>query len=127
MSRVRIVLFAGRDGSVPLLDWLADLPPKARAKCRLLLGQLAERGHELRRPAADYLRNGIYELRTKHQRVNYRMLYFFHQRWTVVLSHGFSKQAGPVPERDIELALRRKSAFENAPEAHTLEEDIEGP
>ncbi|MEH1871881.1 type II toxin-antitoxin system RelE/ParE family toxin [Nostoc sp.] len=39
--------------------------------------QLAEYGFELRRPAADLLRDGIYELRAKHVRVQYRILYFF--------------------------------------------------
>jgi hypothetical protein len=35
------------------------------------------RGHELRRPYADYLRAGVHELRARVGRVNYRILYFF--------------------------------------------------
>jgi hypothetical protein len=40
-------------------------------KVRLQL--LADLGHTLRRPAADYLRDGIHELRAKANRVQYRM------------------------------------------------------
>ncbi len=64
--------------SSPFLDWFDGLPPKAQDKCRVRIERLRELGHELRRPEADYLRDGIYELRVKHQGVNYRLLYFFH-------------------------------------------------
>lgn len=123
MPRVRIVLYRDKGGGVPFLDWFGSLPPRARAKLRVLLGRLAELGHELRRPAAEYLGEGLYELRVKELRVNYRVLYFFHQRWTAVLSHGLAKQTSAVPEREIQLALRRKLAFEADPEHHTLREE----
>jgi hypothetical protein len=34
----------------------------------------------LRRPHADYLEDGIYELRWRNGTVQYRILYFFHGR-----------------------------------------------
>lgn len=123
MPRIRLILFQEHDGSVPLLDWLDELVPKPRAKCRVRLGRLGELGHELRRPEADYLRDGVYELRAKHSGVNYRMLYFFYGREAAVVSHGFTKQQARVPAREIERAIRRKRAFENDPEGHTHEED----
>jgi len=84
---------------------------------------LSEHGHELRRPWAAYLGDDVYELRVKEQRVNYRILYFFHRRWTTVLTNGFTKQGAAVPEREISLALRRKRAFEADPEQHTHREE----
>ena len=51
---------------------------RAWANCRARIELLADLGHELRRPAADYLRDGIYELRAKQGHVQYRLLYFFH-------------------------------------------------
>jgi hypothetical protein len=39
--------------------------------------RLRDLGHELRRPEADYLRDGIYELRVGLGSVNHRMLYSF--------------------------------------------------
>lgn len=125
MPRVDLVAYRELDGSVPLLEWLERLPAGARAKCVARLGRLAVQGHELRRPEADYLRNDVYELRAKHQRVNLRMLYFFHSRTAIVVSHGLSKQQARVPNREIEQAIRRKQAFETSPSEHTHEGEVE--
>jgi len=38
---------------------------------------LAEKGFDMRRPHADLLRDGIYELQASCAGVNYRLLYFF--------------------------------------------------
>ena len=59
----------------------------------------------------------------KHSGINYRLLYFFHERAAVVLSHGIMKQAAEVPAKEIELAIRRKRRFAAAPNEHTYEEN----
>jgi phage-related protein len=82
--------------------------------------RLTELGHELRRPEADFLRDGIYELRTSFQSVNYRMLYCFH-RHTAVISHGLTKEK-EVPGREIEIAIRHRQLFEKDPAKHTYQE-----
>ena len=87
-------------------------------------GLLADQGHQLRRPAADYLRDGIYELRATAGRIQYRMLYFFHGRQAVVISHGITKQESAVPPIEIERARRRRQAFEAAPPRHTHKETL---
>ena len=97
-----------------LLDWLDDLPRKPREKCVARLGRLEELGHELRRPEADFLRDGIYELRAAHQRVQYRMLYFFSGKAFVVVSHGLVKEE-TVPPKEIDRAVERKRKFESDP------------
>jgi len=83
--------------------------------------RLADFGHELRRPFADFLRDGIYELRLRKGRVNYRILYFFHGRGLAILGHALTKE-DKVPEADIERALRRKKAFEADPAKHSYSE-----
>ncbi len=120
MPRTEVAFFRESDGTVPLSDWLAALPSVARAKCVVRLERLEELGHELRRPEADYLRDGIYELRIKHAGVNYRMLYFFHGRTAAVVSHGIMKQQAEVPSKDIERAAYRKKLFEGDPRRHTF-------
>ena len=122
MPKTRVVLYRTQEGDVPVLDWLDGLTEKARAKCLVRVERLAEKGHELRRPEADYLRDDIYELRAKHAGVNYRMLYFFCGREAVVVSHGIMKQRADVPSKEIDLAIERKGNFENDPDAHTHEE-----
>ncbi|HSY18851.1 MAG TPA: type II toxin-antitoxin system RelE/ParE family toxin [Candidatus Acidoferrales bacterium] len=116
-----MVFFKEDDGSVPILEWLDSLPTKALDKCTVRIERLEELGHELRRPEADFLRDGIYELRVGLQHVNYRMLYFFQGRTAAVLSHGLVKEAA-VPPKEIEKALERKRKFEKNPKAHTHEE-----
>ena len=111
---------------MPLVHWLDDLPPRARDKCLVRLERLEELGHELRRPEADYLRDDGYELRAKHQRMNYRMLYFFHGREAVVVSHGFAKQQAAVPVIEIEHAIRRMRSFRADPRRHAFETSEKG-
>ena len=118
MPEIDVVLYQENDGTVPLLDGLGKLVPKARAKCIARIIRLKQRGHELRRPEADYLRDDIYELRVGWQHVNYRILFFFSGRTAAVLSHGVIKE-DRVPPREIDRALKRKATFEADPEAHT--------
>jgi phage-related protein len=122
VPRTGVVFFCKENGSAPILDWFAKLPPKAQDKCQVRIERLAELGHELRRPEADYLRDGIYERRAKHAGMNYRMLYFFHGQTAVVLSHGFSKQRSRVPDNEIQRAAERRKRFEAAPDRHTYTE-----
>ncbi len=110
MPRVELVLFQEDDGSIPVRDWLDELPRKAQAKCVAAMTRLELLGHELRRPEVDYLRDGIYELRVGLGGVNYRLLYFFHGRTAVVVSHGLVKKR-VVPPREIHRAIERRTRF----------------
>lgn len=112
MAQTEVFFFREpKDNSVPFLDWLDKLPTKVQAKCVERIDRLAAMGHELRRPEADFLRNGIYELRASYQSVHYRVLYFFAGRAVVVVSHGLTKER-VVPQHDIDLALDRKRSVE---------------
>ena len=55
-------------------------------------------GSELRRPEADFPRDGIYELRASLQGVRYQILYFFHGTIAAVVSHGICRTAGSSAE-----------------------------
>jgi phage-related protein len=120
MPRTEVVFFQEEDESVPILEWLTDLPQKARLKCLAKLARLEELGHELRRPEADFLRDGIYELRVRLETVNYRMLYFFHGRVAAVVSHGLTKEKA-VPVGEIDDAIERKKRFEADPQKHRFQ------
>ena len=118
MAQVTLVGFREGNGNVPILGWIESLPKKARVKCRVRIERLREMGIDLRRPEADYLRDGIYELRFKHQRVNYRVLYFFHGRTAVVVSHGLQKEKAISP-KEIDVAVERMNAFLTDPPRHS--------
>jgi phage-related protein len=127
MPRTRLLFFRNAEGSAPAWEWLKDLRarnPKAYAKCAVRISRLAEMGHELRRPEADLLRDGIYELRARLGTVNYRILYFFHGRDITVLAHAIIKE-NEIPNVEINRALERKRIFVANPAAHTFLGDIE--
>jgi phage-related protein len=120
VPRADIYFYLEDDGTVPVLDWLKKLRKEDRrayAKCVVRIRRLGEEGHALRRPEADYLRDGIHELRARQGHVNYRILYFFHDQRAVILAHGLTKES-EVPDADIERARRRKAAFEENPKNH---------
>ena len=124
MPKTVVHFYQEQPGNVPVLDWLRSLRQRDRrayAKCVARIQRLAELGHELRRPEADFLRDGIYELRVRRGRVHYRLLYFFHGRQVAVLAHALAKE-GKVPDADIQRALRRRHALEQNPELHLYEE-----
>jgi phage-related protein len=122
MPTTDLVFYREEDGSVPVLEWLEGLDnAKAIAKCRAKLERLAALGHELRRPEADLLRDGIYELRIGLSHINYRLLYFFSGKGAVIVSHGFTKEA-KVPAKEIALAVARKDRFRRNPVAHSFRE-----
>lgn len=122
---ITVIFFKEEDGSVPLLDWLHDLKPKkAVAKCTAMVELLEQLGPKLRRPHADLLRDGIHELRTRVGRVQYRLLYFFHEQLAVI-SHGFIKPGATVDAKEIGRAIGNREIFRKAPNEHAYSEGFE--
>jgi phage-related protein len=121
VPKTRVVLYREEDGSCPFVGWFNQLPAKVQDKCYLRLERLREMGHELRRPEADFLRDGIYELRVSLRGIHHRILYFFHGTTAAVVSHGLVKER-VVPPKEIDRAVVRKIRFEGNPPLHTYEE-----
>ena len=107
---------------MPIPGLVQRTAAKAQDKCFLRVERLGEMGHELRRPEADLLRDGIYELRVSLQGVHYRVLYFYSGAVAAVVSHGLMKERAVQP-REIDRAVDRKRRFEKNPRRHTYEED----
>jgi hypothetical protein len=69
VPETHVVFYQEVEGEVPVFEWLTRLLKEDRkgyANCVARIKQLAASGYELRRPAVDYLCDGIYELRAKH-------------------------------------------------------------
>jgi phage-related protein len=119
MPSTRIIFFRAADESVPVIAFLDEQRPKrVQAKCIALIKLLAQEGYELKRPRSDALRDGIRELRTEVQNVNYRLLYFFHGQNCVVISHGITKE-GEVPDREIDTAVANKDLYKADPDKYS--------
>lgn len=124
MPITSILFYQEKKGDAPVVKWLSELKSKNSqgfANCVGRIRQLESMGHELRRPSADYLRDGIYELRAKHRNIQYRILYFFNGKNIAVLNHSIIKKSSAVPKKEIELAIKRKEKFEQNPEQHTYQ------
>ena len=121
MPQTDIVIYQESEDDVPLVDWLDSLSEDARSKCRTKIRRLGELGYELRRPEADYLRDGIYELRIGHRGKNYRILYTFVGRQVTLLTHGIVKE-DRVPPKEIDEAILCKAKWEADPKSHTYRE-----
>lgn len=123
MPQTEVRAFRDAHGEVPVQIWLDQLAAKQRkpyVKCLARILELAERGNELRRPHADFLRDGIYELRAPFRGVQYRMLYFFFAKNAAALSHGIVKRAR-VPDYEIDLAIQHKRLVERDPGRFTAD------
>jgi phage-related protein len=105
------------------MDWLAELEarePDIYAKCLAFVLLLRDSGFHLRRPIADILRDGIYELRVKNGRPNYRILYFFCGQNEACISHGITKES-EVPDQEIDLAIERKKLVQSDKNKYSLQ------
>jgi phage-related protein len=84
------------------------LTDKEQAKVYAYIAELKNQGNNLRRPMADYLRDGIYELRPRDNRV----FYFFYLRDRAVLVHAIKKHVRKIPEIDLKICIKRRLMIE---------------
>lgn len=120
MPQTEVFYFREGDGTVPVLDWilaLGERNPRAQKKCFGLVKLLKQLGRDLRRPRADYLRDGVFELRTQVGHVNYRILYGFVGKDVAILASGLTKEQ-VVPDQEIERAISRIKQYQLEPETH---------
>ena len=119
MPKTDIVIYQEKDGSVPLVKWLKKQSQRVQDKCITMIDMLAAEGHELRRPYADYLDKGIYELRPIVKRVQYRILYCFVGKNIVLLTNGLIK-TDKVPTIEIKKAMEYRDKFVKNPSLHSF-------
>ena len=112
-----IYYFVDEKGNNPVKEFIKSLPIKERAKVFAYFVELKNQGHNLRRPIADYLTDGIYELRPKDNRI----FYFFFLKDNAVLVHAIRKKTSKVPEGDLRLCIKRKMQIEANKQIEKLE------
>lgn len=128
MPKTKIVFYQDADGTCPVLEWLKKLKQRnaaAFANCIAKIKLLEDCGHDLRRPAAAYLRDGISELRIRQGNVQYRILYFFAGQHVAILAHGIIKKTSAVEKRDLERAIARKENYLRSSNIHTYRTTID--
>ena len=91
-------------------DFLDGLPAKVRGKILRWIEALATHGPNLPRPYADVVRGKIRELRVSFGGLHHRLLYFFHDK-RIIVTHGFVKKTGAVPDEELTRAQRWMDDF----------------
>lgn len=112
-----VYYFIDERGNNPVRTFIDALSIKEQAKIFAYLGELKNQGHNLRRPMADYLGNGIYELRPKINRI----FYFFFLKENAVLVHAIKKKTREIPRADLELCIKRKTLVESGKQIERVE------
>ena len=105
-----IYFFVDEQGRNPVKRFIDRLPLRDQAKIMAYLDELKKQGYNMRRPMADYLGNGIYELRPGSNRI----FYFFFLRENAVLLHAIRKKTDKISRGDIALCLKRKTKVERS-------------
>ena len=112
-----IYYFIDERGSNPVKEFIKDLPLDERAKVFAYIGELKRQGNNLRRPLADYLGHGIYELRPKANRI----FYLLFLKDNAVLVHAIRKKADKISPKDLEICIKRKFFVEECAKIEKLD------
>lgn len=107
-----VIAYAKPNGDVPVEMFLDSLPVKLREKTLRSLLVLREYGVELQGDKVKYLREGIYELRSRFGGDITRVFYFYFDGKRIVLTNGFVKKTRKTPRGEIERALAYKRDWE---------------
>ncbi len=93
-----------RNGECPVLDYLESLSMKLRAKTLRSIMLLEEFGTDLRMPYSAPIGDGIFELRSVVGNDITRILFFFIEGETAILTNGFTKKTQKTPAREVTKA-----------------------
>jgi phage-related protein len=104
-------MFQKSNGDVPAEEFLNSLNKKMRTKMVKIIEKLADNGPKLGRPHSAYLRDGILELRAQSGSDTTRVLYFFIEGKTAVLTHGFTKKTQEIPPEEIDRAKKYRKEY----------------
>ncbi|MBI4303052.1 MAG: type II toxin-antitoxin system RelE/ParE family toxin [Chloroflexi bacterium] len=106
-----IEYYQSETGRVPVAEFIDSLDAKSRARIARTLDLLEEFGIDLGMPYARHLEKQLWELRVRHGRNRYRIIYFLATSQVFILLHGLTKKTGPVPRADIEIAGRQRDDY----------------
>lgn len=103
--------FEKDNAQCPTLEFVREQPSKDQVLIERGFNLLAEYGNTLRRPHADYLEDGLWELRVRVIKKQYRFIFFYHQRQIIVVTHGFLKKESAVPPKEIKQAQTYRDIY----------------
>ena len=103
-----IDLYETETGACPVAKFLSKLPSKLRGKVTTYLEKLEEGGPYLGEPYTRHLRGDLFELRCNFGSDSVRLVFFYHQHNTIVVTNAFLKKSQRTPIRELNLANQRR-------------------
>lgn len=108
--RLACRFYVSEAGTEPVRDWLLGLDDEVRKEIGSDIKNVQWRW-PLSKPLVDSFGEGLYEVRTTHDKKIYRVLFCIVGS-TMVLLHGFLKKTQTTPKQDKELARKRQREVE---------------
>jgi phage-related protein len=106
------IFFKTDRGNEPVRDWLKDDIPAGARKTIGTDIKTVQATWPIDKPLVDFLGHGLREVRSTHDKVEYRVIFALDEN-TMVLLHGFVKTTKKTRKSDIDIALERKAIREN--------------
>jgi len=109
-KRISVGFYKNETGSEPVRDWLQGLDREEKK----LIGEdikTVEYGYPIGMPTCRPLGNGLYEVRTNLNRKIARVFFCVHEE-KMMLLHGFIKKTQKTPQKELDIALKRKRIVE---------------
>lgn len=111
--KLTCIFFKTEAGNEPVRDWLKN---ELTTEARKTIGtdiKTVQATWPIGKPLVDGVGRGLWEVRSTHDKVEYRVIFTLDGSTMVVL-HGFAKATKKTRKADIDIALARKAARENA-------------
>ena len=112
-NKWKVIYYEDENNCSEVFDFIEKQKETNQIKILNWIEKLEELGPNLPRPYADYLEDGIYELRIKLSGDQIRILYFFCYKEFIILSNQFRKNTDKVPVKEIKKAKILKEIFTN--------------
>jgi hypothetical protein len=106
-----ILYYETQDGLCPIRVFIDTCKEREQAKILSWFSLLENDGPNLPRPYADFLSDGIHELRVKLGGNQVRLFYFFCYRDFIVFTHSHIKRGGKIPQSEIDRAKLYREDF----------------
>jgi len=107
-----IEFYRAKDGCFPVQKWLDGLPEGVRGKVIARIDLLKQGGPTLDYPYTSQIEGKLREARLRVGKARYRVLYFFDEKRTAILLHGFTKDTASVEETDKRIGRERMARHE---------------
>lgn len=104
----RLIFYRNISEQCPVEKFIDGLPNEDAKEVVASIAALRELGNNARRPLADYLEDGIYELRARRLKKQFRILYTFAGRRIILLLTGFVKKSRAIPTKELKKARTLK-------------------